>query len=171
MSKSFQELRDIAAAKRDNLIKAAKDEYAETIKRISDLETRLSTHPKRRGARSNRIRLIDVIYDNLPTDRAFSFADVYGIIESKGKQYAKSSINMTISRLLKVGDIKRVRLAKTGIPALFALPHVEVESAKTMLDWATEIDGWRDMEPVELMVRMVENGYEMDSPPKDAVRS
>ena len=171
MNKSIQELRDIAAAKRDNLIKAAKAEYSETCKRIGELETRLRSKPRRRGARSNRIRLVDVIYDNLPTDRAFGFADVEGIIEAKGKSYAKSSINMTISRMLKAGDIKRVQFAKLGKPALFALPHVEIEAAKTMLDWAREVDGWQGLEPVEIMVRMVENGYEMDAPPNDSVKS
>ena len=168
---NYKQLREVAAAKRDNLIKAAKAEYSETVKRIADLESRLRPKPKRRGARSNRIRLVDIIYDNLPTDRAFSFADVQGIIEAKGKSYAKSSINMTISRMLKSGDIKRVQFAKQGRPALYALPNVDVEAEKTMLDWAKGIYGWQDLEPVELMVRMVEAGYEMESPPNDAVRS
>ena len=69
----------------------------------------------------------------------------------------------------KAGDIKRVQFAKAGKPALYALPHVEIECEKTMLDWANEIDGWQDLKPVELMVRMVENGYEMSCPPNDAV--
>ena len=40
-----------------------------------------------------------------------------------------------------------------------------------MIDWAKEIDGWKDMKPVELMVRMTENGYEMEVPPNDATTS
>lgn len=40
-----------------------------------------------------------------------------------------------------------------------------------MLDWAKEVEGWQDLEPVELMVKMTENGYEMEVAPKDAVRS
>ena len=170
MNKSFQELRDIAAAKRDNLIKAAKAEYSETCKRIGELETRLRSKPRRRGARSNRIRLVDVIYDNLPTDRAFGFADVEGIIEAKGKSYAKSSINMTISRMLKAGDIKRVQFAKAGKPALYALPDVQIETQKTMIEWAKQVPEWQTMEPVELMVKMTEIGYEMENPPREAVR-
>ena len=73
--------------------------------------------------------------------------------------------------MLKAGDIKRVQFAKAGKPALYALPHVEVVTEKTMLDSAMEFDGWQDLEPVELMVKMVEAGYEMDAPPKDAVKS
>ena len=33
-------------------------------------------------------------------------------------------------------------------------------------DW-----GWEDLEPVEIMVRMVESGFEMEVSPDDAVRS
>ena len=168
---TYKQLRDAAAEKRDKRIKAAKSEYAETIKRIADIESRLKTKPKRRGARRNRIRLVDIIYDNLPNDRSFGFDDIKGIIDAKGKSYAKSSINMTISRMLKAGDIKRVQYAKAGKPALYALPHVDVVVEKTMLDWAMEVDGWQDLEPVEIMVKMVEAGYEMDAPPNDSVKS
>ena len=173
MKTSIQNLRDAAAKKRDAAIKAAKAEYSETVQKIGELETRLSNGRKRRGAKRDRIRLVDIIYDNLPTDRPFSFADVVGILEASpnAKTYAQSSINMTISRMLKAGDIKRVRFAKTGQEALFALPDVKVECEKTMLDWAREVDGYQEMEPVELMVRMTENGYEMDAPPRDSVRS
>ena len=40
-----------------------------------------------------------------------------------------------------------------------------------MLDWAKEVEGWQDLQPVELMVKMTEAGYEMEVAPKDAVRS
>ena len=78
---------------------------------------------------------------------------------------------MTISRMLKAGDIKRVQFAKHDKPALYALPDVEVETEKTMLQWAQQVDGWETMEPVELMVKMTEIGYEMQSDPVQAVRS
>ena len=173
MKTSIQNLRDAAAKKRDAAIKAAKAEYSETVQKIGELESRLSGQRRRKGSKRDRIRLVDIIYDNLPTDRPFSFADVVGILEANpnARTYAQSSINMTISRMLKAGDIKRVRFAKTGQEALFALPDVKVECEKTMLSWAKEVDGWREMEPVELMVRMTENGYEMEVPPSDAVRS
>lgn len=64
-----------------------------------------------------------------------------------------------------------MRYAKNGKSALFALPDVQVETEKTMLDWAKEVEGWQDLQPVELMVKMTEAGYEMEVAPKDAVRS
>ena len=169
---AFKQLREIAAKKRDDAIKRAKDEYRAAIGQIAKLETDLRPRQER-GCKKRKIRLIDLIHDNLPTDRAFSFADVVGILESipDARTYAKSSINMTISRLLKAGDIKRVRYAGHQKAALFALPDVGVETQKTMLEWAKEVDGWHNLEPVELMVRMTEAGYEMQSEPKVAVRS
>jgi len=40
-----------------------------------------------------------------------------------------------------------------------------------MLDWAKEIKGWKGMKPVELMVQMVESGYEMETEPATAVKA
>ena len=57
-----------------------------------------------------------------------------------------------------------------GRKAVYARAEFAVETAKTMMDWAKEVDGWRDLEPVELMVAMTENGYQMNVPPKQAVR-
>lgn len=143
---AFQQIKADAAAKRDAAIKKAKAEYRATIKQIGELQARL-TGPRERGRKNARIRLIDIVFDNLPTDRAFSYADVAGIIESvpTARDYAQSSINMTISRLLKAGDIKRVQYAKHNKPALFALPSVQIETEKTMLEWAKEVEGWQDL--------------------------
>ena len=67
--------------------------------------------------------------------------------------------------------IYQASLTQHNKPALFAMPELDIECEKTMLDWAKEIEGWEDLEPVEIMVRMVENGYEMQVAPNDAVRS
>lgn len=169
---TFKQLREIAAKKRDDAIDRAKADYRAAIEQIAKLETDLRPRQPR-GTKKRKIRLVDLIHDNLPTDRAFSFADVTGILESipNARSYAKGSINMTISRLLKAGDIKRVRYAGHGKSALYALPDVNIDGEKTMLEWAREVDGWRDMDPVELMVKMTEAGYEMEVEPSKAVAS
>ena len=172
MSNPIQQLKKQAIQKRDDAIEPAKQEYAETIQKIGELDSRLTGRRKRKSSRRSKPRLVDLIFDNLPDDRAFTQTDVCGILAAHAdKQYAQRSINMTISRMLKAGDIKRIRFAKHGKPALYALPNVDIEAERTMIDWAKEVDGWRTMKPVELMVRMTENGYEMDVPPNDAVRS
>ena len=80
-------------------------------------------------------------------------------------------MNANLNRLLHAGAIKRLRHVTAGKPALFSLIDYDTPEAKTMLDWARELEGWEDLEPVELMVRMTENGFEMNTPPNDAVRS
>ena len=172
MSNPIQQLKKQAIQKRDDAIEAAKQEYAETIQKIGELDSRLTGRRKRKSSRRSKPRLVDLIFDNLPDDRAFSQSDVAGILDAHSeRKYAKNSINMTISRMLKAGDIKRVRFASNNKPALYALPHVNVECDKTMIQWAMEIPGWEDLKPVEIMVKMTENGYEMEVSPPEAVRS
>ena len=55
--------------------------------------------------------------------------------------------------------------------AVFALPDVQIPESKTMLDWAKDVEEWQGMPAVEIMVAMVENGYELQSEPAQAVRS
>ena len=160
MNNAIQLLKEQAVEKRDQVIDAAKKEYNETLQKINELDSRLTGD--KTIIRPSKPTLTRRIFENLPNDRAFSQSDVAGILDAfSERKYAKSSINMTISRMLKAGDIKRVRYSKAGKPALYALPDVEVEEEKTMIQWAQEVEGWRTMEPVEIMVEMVENGYEL----------
>ena len=73
--------------------------------------------------------------------------------------------------MLHAGSIKRVRRATAGKSALFALIDYDAPEAKTMLDWAKDVEGWETMKPVELMVRMTEAGYALESEPNRAVAS
>jgi len=151
---------------------AAKKEYNETIRKIGEISSRLTGNKVRQSSRRSKPTLVDLIFDNLPDDRAFTQCDVAGILDAHSeRKYAKSSINMTISRMLKAGDIKRVQYATKDKPAMYALPQVNVECEKTMIQWAQQVNGWETMEPVELMVKMTEIGYEMECEPKRAVAS
>lgn len=174
MNESFKALRDVAAAKRDATIKAAKLEYNETIQKIAELESRLRGQRRPRpNARPGRPKLADHVYDAMPDDRAFSLDDLLGTLNERHPErtWIKQSVNVAVNRFLKAGAIKRVRFAGHKTTALFALPDVDVQEAKTMLDWAKEVYGWETMKPVEIMVKMTEMGYEMDVPPNEAVRS
>lgn len=170
---AYKQLRDKATARRDRLIENAKTEYSRTIQIIAELEQRLAAKPPRKKARSTYVKLADLVYSVLPADRPFSVDDVFGAIEAADpkRNTTKASVNTNLNRMLNAGSIKRVRFSKNGQPALFALPSVEVECDKTMLEWAEEVEGWEDMKPVEIMVRMVENGFEMEVSPSEAVRS
>ncbi len=86
------------------------------------------------------------------------------------KRWVKHSAYV-LNRFMKAGAIKGVKYSGHMQPAVFAMPDLDVECEKTMIEWAKEIEGWETMPAVELMVKMTEAGYEMEVAPKDAVRS
>lgn len=168
----FRKLREVAAAKRDAAIKAAKAEHALTIQ-IAELEDRIRGTRRPRANAKPKTTLADTIYAVLPDDRSFTVDDVCGLITNAepDRERSRATVNANLNRLLHAGAIKRLRHVTAGKPALFSLIDYDTPEAKTMLDWARELEGWEDLEPVELMVRMTENGFEMNTPPNDAVRS
>ena len=85
------------------------------------------------------------------------------------RDWNRQSVYVVINRLMRQGAIKQISRAGHKRAAVYALPDTPFEPAKTMLDWAKEVEGWETMEPVELMVKMTEAGYEMECEPKDAV--
>lgn len=168
---AIKQLKQEAAAKRDTAIQVAKTEYNETVQKIAELETRLKGERRPRPTRTTKIA--DIIWSILPSDKTFTLNDVLGALEAAepDRRWVKQSVYVALNRFLKAGAIKRIKRSGHKQAAVFALPEVQMPEAKTMLDWAKEVDGWADMKPVELMVRMVENGYEMESEPTRAVRS
>ena len=169
---AFKQLRAAAAEKRDNAIRSAKAEHALTVQKIAELESRIGPKRRPRG-NARKPTLADLIYSVLPDDRTFTIDDVCGLVQSAepDRERSKATIGTNINRILHAGSIKRVRRSTAGKPAIFALIDFDAPEARTMLDWAKEVDGWQAMEPVELMVKMTEAGYEMATPPVDAVKS
>ena len=169
----FRKLREVAAAKRDAAIKAAKREYAITVEKIAELEGRIKGHRKPRARAKPKTTLADLIYAQLPDDRTFSVDDVCGLVKSAepDRERTRATIITNLNRMARAGSIKRVRIATTGKPVLYAMPDLDVPEARTMLDWAKDVEGWETMKPVELMVAMTEAGFEMDAPPRESVRS
>lgn len=167
----FRKLREVAAAKRDAAIKRAKDEYSLTVQKIAELESRIGPKRRPRG-NAKKPTLADLIYSVLPDDRTFTIDDVCGLVKDAepGRDRTRATISTNVNRMLHAGSIKRVRRSTAGKPAIFSLIDYDAPEAKTMLDWAKEVDGWKTMKPVELMVEMVENGFQMDVSPSDAVR-
>ena len=167
----FRKLREVAAAKRDAAIKRAKNEYSLTVQKIAELESRIGPKRRPRG-NAKKPTLADTIYSVLPDDRTFTIDDVCGLVKSAEpeRERSRATISTNVNRMLHAGSIKRVRRATAGKPALFALIDFDAPEARTMLDWAREVEGWQAMEPVELMVRMTENGYQMGLPPRNAVK-
>ena len=137
-----------AAAKRDAAIKAAKTEYNETVQKIAEVESRLKGERRPRpGTRSSKPRIADIIWSVLPDEKTFTLTDVLGWLEAAqpDRRWVKQSAYVALNRFLKAGAIKRIKHAGRGQPAVFALPDVDIPEAKTMMDWAKEVDGWQDL--------------------------
>lgn len=134
----FQKLREVAAKKKDNAIKAAKLEYNESIQKIAELETRLNGTPRapRANSQCGHTKLADLIYSVLPDDRAFSLDDVIGLVNAadSAREFSRQTIYTNLNRFLHSGEIKRVRHAGHKTVALFAMPGLEADEAKTMLE-------------------------------------
>ena len=168
----FRTLREVAASKRDAAIKSAKKEYSITIEKIAELESRIGPKRRPRG-NAKKPTLADTIYSVLPDDRTFTIDDVCGLVKDAepGRDRTRATISTNVNRMLHAGSVKRVRRPTAGKPAMFALIDYDAPEARTMLDWARDVEGWEDMEPVEIMVAMTEAGYQMEVAPNDAVKS
>ena len=169
----FRILREVAAGKRDAAIRAAKKEYAITVEKIAELEGRIKGRREPRARAKPKTTLADLIYAQLPDDRTFSVDDVCGLVKSAepDRERTRATIITNLNRMARAGSIKRVRIATAGKPVLYAMADFDVPEARTMLDWAKDVEGWETMKPVELMVAMTEAGFEMDASPRESVRS
>ena len=169
----FRKLREAAAIKRDAAIKRAKQEHALTVQKIAELESRIRGTRRPRAKAKPRTTLADLIYSVLPDDRTFMIDDVCGLVQSAepDRERSRATIITNLNRMARAGSIKRVRIATAGKPVLYAMADFDVPEARTMLDWAREVEGWERMPAVELMVKMTENGSQMDVAPSEAVRS
>jgi len=170
----FQELKRIAAAKRDKAIRQARREYDETIQRIAELEGVLRNKPQRRRRNARKETLTDLIYRLLPDDKPVSVNDVCGLIRSEDpdRTFTVPTIRTILNRMKQEGQIKQVADAGGTRRALFALPDAKYNPAKTMTAWAREVieANGGPMQAVEIMVAMTEAGYEMQAPPAESVK-
>lgn len=165
----FRKLKLAARKKRDQIIESANREYEQTIRSLADAENLLSPPKKRQRKKT----INQLVAELAPHDQPFGVDDLANAIKESypDRSCARQTIVRAAHDLIKAGSFKKVTLPNHGRKAMYARAELAVEPVKRMIDWAMEIDGWQDMEPVELMVKMTEAGYELESPPKNAVRS
>jgi len=158
----FTPIRKAALAKRDAAIKQARDEYAETLKRISALEQDiLGRDPSTHRTIASCIEIL------VPSDRTFTTVDIMAGLEAMdpGKVWRKRSVDSHIARLREKEIVRRVRRKSKGTePAVYARVGVEVETVPFMdIDLAgvvaVMLEG-RSLTQTELVVHMLESGYE-----------
>jgi len=69
---AIKQLREKAAAKQDAAIMNAKREYKLTLKKIAELQSRISGTRKPRATERAGVKLIDVVYSVLSGDQSFT---------------------------------------------------------------------------------------------------
>jgi hypothetical protein len=171
--KAFDELRAKAKTRRDLAVKQARDEYTQTVQDIAGLEMRLAPLPPVERPRTNRTKpLIDVIVDCLPRDREFDVDSLFGWINEADpdRKPSKATVRTNVHRLLRQGVLKRVQRADGTRKALFAVAALEVEREPTLREWVERFAG-ETSEPDELLVEMLDAGYQPDSNLQDALKA
>jgi len=157
----FGSLRTAARKKRDAAIRKARDEYAETLRRIAELEQDiLGRDPSSHRSISSCIESV------IPSDRTFSTVDIMAGLEALdlGRVWRKRSVDNHISRLRDRGLVRRLKKARNTEPAVYARLGVETEPLAfedmTLPEVVEAVLSQRPLTQTELVVAMMEAGYE-----------
>lgn len=160
----FSELRRLAREKRDEAIKAARLEYQVTLEEINALQKRLTKKPSQKGKPKPIVPLRVLILDVAPHDSTWTVSEVTKRLERP--ETDENLIRATLSKMLKKGDIKRIRRGRNNIPALFAVK--DYGPADAGLNGLSQIEAaeivlrqlGRPVSLTQLVVEMLEQGYE-----------
>ena len=173
--KPFDELRQLASERRDAAIQAAKDEYREVLRGIATIERQLgiSTPPK---YQERRLSLADAIVSLMPHDRTFCLDDACRWLSETdpSRTFTRGSITSNLYVLVKRGIIKRVRYASGNQCSAYAVPSFVCDDPpSTILDFAEAVirEAGQPMTATEIMVAMLESGFEPEIGPKRALGS
>ena len=160
----FNQMRELARAKRDEAVKTAKLEYEATLESINELQKRLTKKPTLKGRPKPIVPLRMQVMNVVPTDRSWNVNELLGWLERPDTD--KPMIRATLDRLRKRGDIRRLRRGRNNIPALFAVASYGPDDLG--LNALSQIEAARLVmkelgKPVgitTLVVEMLERGYE-----------
>ncbi len=165
---AFKQLRQRAAERRDRAYKLAKDEYELALARIAELEQLLiGTHVPGRMTTAKAIESV------IPDDRPFTTADVMAGLTALNpdRDWRPRAIDNQLHLLRKKGKIRRLRAAGNKRRALFIrtdvnLPPLPFENM-ALVDVIGEVLAKSDqpLTQTEIVVRILEQGYETDQPP------
>ena len=159
----FNSLRKRARDRRDKQLKQARDEYAEILARIAELEQDLlGIQPVKHKSIASCIEAV------IPTDRTFTTADIMAGLEAidSGRVWRKRSVDNHLSRLRERGIVKRLKRVRGGQLATYAVadldtPPVPFEGME-LTDCVSLIlrDSGEPMRATEVVVALLEHGYE-----------
>ena len=165
MNTTFNELRKLARDKRDKAIKTIRDDYEATVAEINRLQkTLIAPKPSLRGRPKPTVPMRVEILDAVPKQSTFTAQEVLKWLELDDSEFTR--VRTTIYRMIKLGEIKRVKRGRRNIPAIFAVSSYgpptnqlnelsQIEAAEIVL---REIG--RPVDLTVLCVEMLERGFE-----------
>ena len=158
---AFNEIRKCAREKRDRAISQARAEYADMLTRIVAIEPGLLGRQEK-----DAHKLSTCIHRVMPADGPFTVLDLVAALEGLDptRIWPKRSVERYVSRLRERRVVRRMCRAKGLAPALYVREGVEVPPLpfedKTLAEVATEVLAARTMSQTELVVAMLEAGYQ-----------
>ena len=165
MNTTFNELRKLARDKRDAAIKTARDEYETTLKEINQLQrTLIPLKPSLKGQPKPEVPLRAEIMNVAPKHSTFIVRDILTLLELPESDFPR--VRTTFDRLIKRGEIKRIKRGRANIPAVFAVSSYrpptnelnelsQIEAAEVVL---RQIG--RPVDLTMLCVEMLQRGFE-----------
>jgi len=158
---AFIAIRRRAKENRDKLIAQADAEYADTLRRIAAIEQDITGREY-----SRRQTISSCVNQVLPSDRPFTIVDIIAGLEAldPGRVWRKHSVDGYMSRLRARGIVRRLRKSHGREAAQYVRVGVPVAAVpfegQTLPQVMAEVLGKRAMTPTELVVAMLEAGYE-----------
>ena len=162
--KQFNDIRILARDKRDQAIKKAREVYQAELKQINELELRLKPRkPSQKGKPKPSIPLREKIMEVAPKGSHFTVAEILKRLELP--ETDKVIVRSTFDKMIRRGDIKRVRRGRNNVPAIFSVSDLgpptnpvndlsQIQAAELVL---RELG--RPVELVVLIVEMLERGF------------
>ncbi len=173
---TFEHLRILARAKRDQDIQSSKTAYDERLEQIKRLERDLSSVDPANASRPRRTLnpTKDVIDQAAPQDEIFTFNElVEAVNRSSNHPPETRNLRNTLRLMIKAADrFKEVINPDSRLVKRYARLHVDADEplpplAKIVIDVLRQNNA--PMRPVEICVWLIENGQALKSDPSSAV--
>ncbi|MCE9543989.1 MAG: hypothetical protein K8T25_00465 [Planctomycetia bacterium] len=162
---AFLELRKQARARRDTLVKDAREEYRTTLVKIATLEHRITG---RQAAKPST--LTSRIHSVIPTEGTFTTEDITTALEAlePGVVWRRATIDNAIGGLRRKGLIRRISKAKSSVNGLASRAvYTRVDSdvapipfeGMTLPDVIHDVLKGKSLNRTELTMALIDAGY------------
>jgi hypothetical protein len=171
----YRRLLEDARNKRNQIISKARQEYAQSVRKIKDLASRLDSKSTLVDPKPKII--VDVIVETIPRDRLFRIAEVIDLVQraNPSRVFTITGLTCAFHKLIRRGDIVRITRDDAGYvlyaAATYQAPPTEF-GMMTTAEVAELILGERGpLRSAELVVLMQERGYKSTADPQQLLNA